>query len=165
MKTLLLCLALCIPSFAQAEIISGKVVGVSDGDTITLLDSSNTQFKIRLSGIDAPEKKMAYGNRSKDHLSNLVFGKTVDAECSKRDKYQRLICKIIVGGVDANLQQIKDGMAWHYKAYQKEQIAIDRQAYAEAEEAAREARKGLWQDTDAQAPWVFRAIKLYRSKP
>jgi endonuclease YncB( thermonuclease family) len=156
MRTLLLTVALLVPIFAQAQTITGKIVSVSDGDTVTLLDSSNTQYKIRLAGVDSPEKKQAYGNKSKENLSNLVFGKTVDAECSKKDRYQRLICKIIVDGIDANLQQIKDGFAWHYKAYQKEQSATDRQVYADAEEVAREARKGLWVEAEPQAPWEFR---------
>lgn len=156
MKTLLLFLALSIPLFAHAEIINGRIIAISDGDTVTLLDSSNTQHKIRLGGIDAPEKKQAFGQRSKENLSRLVFDKTVDADCSKKDRYQRLICKIIAEGVDVNLQQIRDGMAWWYAQYQKEQTAIDRQEYAQAEEAARVARMGLWVDTEPQAPWEFR---------
>lgn len=159
MKTLLLFLALLIPLFAHAETISGKVVSVSDGDTITILDASNTQFKIRLMGIDSPESKQAFGKKSKENLSRLVFGKTVDAECTKKDRYQRLICKIYIEGVDINLLQIRDGMAWWYAQYQKEQSAIDRQSYAEAEEVARGAKKGLWVDLEPQAPWEFRKRK------
>jgi len=77
----------------------------------------------------------------------------------KKDRYQRLICKIIVdGGVDANLQQIRNGFAWHYKAYQREQSTIDRQAYSEAEDVARGARKGLWDEANPVEPWEFRKL-------
>jgi endonuclease YncB( thermonuclease family) len=158
MRIKLLILTLLFPLFVQAQTISGKVVSISDGDTVTLLDSANNQFKIRLSGIDAPEKNQPFGNKSKENLSNLIFGKIVDAECTKKDHYQRLICKIIVDDVDVNLQQIKDGLAWHYKAYQREQSAIDRQAHAEAEETARTAKKGLWSESNPVEPWEFRKM-------
>ncbi len=158
MKKLLLFLAVSIPIFAQAEIINGKVVGVSDGDTITILDSSNTQYKIRLSGIDSPEKKQAFGQKSKENLSRLVFAKIVDADCSKKDRYQRFICKITVNGVDANLEQLKDGFAWHYKAYQRDQIESDRQLYANAEDVARDGKKGLWSEANPIEPWEFRKM-------
>ena len=113
----------------NAATIEGKVVGVVDGDTITVLDSTNTQHKIRLSGIDAPEKSQPFGNRSKQSLSDLVFYKAVTVDTEKRDKYKRNVCKVLVDGVDANLEQVRRGMAWHYKAYEREQSAIDRKAY------------------------------------
>ena len=140
----------------NAEILSGRVVGVADGDTVTVLDASNTQYKIRLMGIDAPEKKMPYGNRSKQSLSDMVFDKQVQVEYSKKDKYGRTVGKIIVEGVDANLAQIKAGMAWHYKQYQREQSVEDRAAYAQAEGDARASRRGLWKDADSVPPWDWR---------
>ncbi len=144
----------------HAEILSGRVVGVADGDTVTVLDASNTQFKIRLLGIDAPEKKMPYGNKSKEYLSALVFNKQVTVEYSKKDRYGRTVGKIIVGGLDANLAQIKAGMAWHYKQYQREQTVADRGLYAQAEEDARGSKRGLWKDADPVAPWDWRkAVK------
>lgn len=145
----------CI-SLASAATIEGRVVGVADGDTITVLDASNTQHKIRLSGIDAPEKKQPFGNRSKESLSDLVFEKTVIVQTDKRDKYQREIGKVLVDGIDANLAQVKRGMAWHYKAYEREQSGRDRLVYADAENAARTAKLGLWSDSDPVPPWDFR---------
>ncbi len=139
--------------------IEGKVVGVADGDTITVLDSSNTQHKIRLSGIDAPEKKQPFGQRSKESLSDLVFDKAVTVETNKRDKYLREVGKVLVDGVDANLEQIKRGMAWHYKAYEHEQSADDRKVYAEAENEARAAGLGLWSDSVPMPPWELRHNK------
>jgi endonuclease YncB( thermonuclease family) len=122
----------------------------------TVLDSTKTQHKIRLAGIDAPEKKQAFGQRSKESLSDLVFNREVQVETTKRDRYGREIGKVQVDGLDANLEQIKRGMAWHYKAYQREQSVLDRQSYAEAEEVARGARVGLWKDDQPVPPWDFR---------
>lgn len=158
MKKLLLIIAVSIPLFAQAELIQGKVVGVSDGDTITILNSSNTQYKIRLSGIDSPKKKQAFGQKSKENLSRLVFAKIVNADCAKKDRYQRFLCKIIVNGVDANLEQLKDGFSWLYKTYQRDQIESDRQLYANAEDVARGRRKGLWSEANPIEPWEFRKM-------
>lgn len=136
--------------------MSGKVVGVLDGDTIDILDTRNVQTRIRLAGIDAPEKSQAFGNRSKEHLSRLVFAKSVDVEASKTDRHGRTIGKVLVGGRDANLSQVRAGMAWHYKQYEKEQSATDRVAYAQAEQAAHAAHVGLWHDTAPIPPWDFR---------
>lgn len=144
---------------AHAETIRGKVVGVADGDTVTLLDDAKRQHKIRLSGIDAPEKKQAFGQRSKESLSDLVFAKTVDVETDKVDRYGRQVGKIWINGVDANLEQVKRGMAWHYKQYAREQSKKDQRDYAEAEVEAREARRGLWVDASPIAPWDFRHKK------
>jgi endonuclease YncB( thermonuclease family) len=129
---------------AIADTIEGKVISVADGDTITVLDSEKVQHKIRLAGIDAPEKKQPFGNRSKEYLSGLVFGKNVTVETNKRDKYQRSVGKVLVDGVDANLEQIKRGMAWHYKAYEREQSGSDRQAYSDAENEARSVCGLMW---------------------
>lgn len=136
------------------------VIAVSDGDTVTVLDAVKAQHKIRLSGIDAPEKKQPYGQRSKQSLSGLVFNQRVTVEWNKRDRYGRIVGKVVLpSGADANLQQIKRGMAWHYKAYEREQTPKDRVAYSGAERAAREARVGLWQDAQAVPPWEFRKGK------
>lgn len=138
--------ALLTPLLAFGASIEGQVVGVSDGDTVTLLDAQKTQWKIRLLGIDAPEKKMPFGQRSKQHLADLIYKKQVAVEYSKRDRYGRTLGKIQVGGIDANLAQIRAGMAWHYKQYQRDQSFEDRQLYSEAQESARSSRRGLWAD-------------------
>jgi endonuclease YncB( thermonuclease family) len=140
----------------HASTVQGSVVGVTDGDTITVLDTSNTKHKIRLSGIDAPEKGQAFGQRSKQSLSNLVFSKSVTVQSSKRDRYGREIGKVLVNGLDVNLEQIRLGMAWHYKAYQREQSPQDRAEYSEAEQRARQVHTGLWQDPAPVPPWDFR---------
>ncbi len=142
-----------------AATIEGRVVGVSDGDTITVLDGTKTQHKIRLAGIDAPESKQAFGQASKKHLSDLVFGKNVTLDCGKTDKYRREVCVVLVNGQDANLAQVKAGMAWWYRKYQKEQTPRQREEYEGAETAAKAGRIGLWQETDPVPPWEWRHPK------
>ena len=143
-------------SAAMAASLSGVVVGVHDGDTVTVLAEGNVSHKVRLLGIDAPEKAQDYGNRSKQSLSSMVYRKAVEVEYLKVDRYGRLLGKITVGGWDANLAQVEAGMAWHYKMYQKEQSSYDRAAYAGAEQRARGGRVGLWQQERPTAPWDFR---------
>lgn len=155
-RSLLFFAAILASTTACAETLQGRVIAIADGDTVTVLDASNTQTKIRLMGIDAPEKKQAFGQRSKQHLSDLVFDKQVTVEYSKKDRYGRTIGKILVNGVDANLEQVKAGMAWHYKQYQKEQTPSDRALYSEAEDQARTGHVGLWIDLDPTPPWTFR---------
>lgn len=143
-------------NYAKADIIIGRVVGVSDGDTITVLDNTNTQYKIRLAGIDAPEKKQAFGNVSKQSLSNLVYNKQVNVDWDKQDRYGRTVGKVIVNGLNANLEQVKLGMAWYYKKYQNELVLEDRLDYLHAQEAASNSKVGLWVDKEPVAPWDFR---------
>jgi len=152
-------LAVLFSLTCNAATIEGRVVGVSDGDTITVLDSTNTQHKVRLSGIDAPEKKQPFGQRSKESLSDLVFDKPVTVDTDKQDRYGRKVGKVLVDGQDANLEQVKRGFAWHYKAYEREQPSIDRKVYAGAETEAKAARLGLWADTEPVPPWEFRHTK------
>lgn len=153
-------LGLLLVSFiATAETYTGRVVAVADGDTVTVLDSTNTQHKVRLAGIDAPEKKQPYGQVSKQYLASLVFDKTVTIETTKRDRYQREVGKVIVNGRDANLKQLESGLAWHYKKYADEQPVADRQSYAAAEVSAQQRRQGLWQDANPVPPWDFRHQK------
>jgi endonuclease YncB( thermonuclease family) len=139
-----------------AATLTGKVVGVSDGDTITVLDDQKVQHKIRLAGIDAPEKKQAFGQVSKDHLAKQVFSKFVTVDYSKSDKYGRLVGKILLDGQDVNIRQLQTGLAWHYKKYEAEQPPEDRVTYARAEQVAQDRRVGLWGDRNPVAPWDFR---------
>lgn len=137
--------------------VVGKVVGVHDGDTITVLDTDKTQYKIRFNGIDAPELKQDFGNKSKENLSQMVFGKEVTLRYNKIDKYKRIVGNIYLDGKDINLEQIKAGFAWHYKKYQDEQTEADRKAYAEAEIKAREGKLGLWGQPKQTPPWDWRS--------
>lgn len=144
---------------AFAEVLIGKVVGVSDGDTITLLDGAKVQYKIRLVGIDAPEKAQPFGQASKRNLSDMIFGKEVHVEWFKKDRYQRTLGKVILNGQDVCFEQVKRGMAWHYKKYQREQSVEDQRLYSEAEVKARTSKHGLWIDPDPIEPSEFRHKK------
>ena len=97
---------------AHAEVLVGRVVGVSDGDTITVLDDKKQRHVIRLMGIDAPEKAQAFGQKAKQSLSDLVFDKDVSVTWFKRDRYGRTVGQVRIGDTDVCLEQIKRGMAW-----------------------------------------------------
>ena len=135
---------------ALANELQGRVVGVSDGDTITVLDAKNHQHKVRLAGIDAPEKSQAFGQTSKKHLSEVVFGETVVVEWQKLDRYGRVVGKVLLEGFDVCLEQIRKGMAWHYKKYSSDQ------QLAAAEQSIRDHKIGLWSATNRIPPWDFR---------
>jgi endonuclease YncB( thermonuclease family) len=154
---LLLTLFLALPG--QAGSVEGRVVGISDGDSVTVLDIDKVQHKIRLAGIDAPEKGQDFGNRSKESLSELVYDQIVLVQTEKKDRYGRDIGKVLVQGVDASLIQVQRGLAWHYKAYEREQSANDRKLYDFAENEARASRRGLWVAPDPVPPWDFRRRK------
>jgi len=141
---------------AISQVFTGRVVRIADGDTVTILDGTNAQHRIRLQGIDAPESHQAFGTQSKRNLSNLIFDREVTVEYEKTDQYGRIVGKIWLNGTDVNLEQIKSGMAWHYKEYQREQSAADRELYVRAEDEARSAHRGLWADSDPIEPSAFR---------
>jgi endonuclease YncB( thermonuclease family) len=137
--------------------VTGRVVGVSDGDTITLLDAGNRQHKIRLDGIDAPESRQAFGARSKQSLSDLVFGQTVTVTSTKTDRYGRTVGNVAINGQDAGLIQVERGMAWFYRQYAGD-LSNDRAlAYDRAEGRARADRRGLWIERSPVEPWEYRA--------
>lgn len=152
-------LVLLACSLAHGETLVGTIVGLADGDTVTVLDASKTQYRIRLAGIDAPEKKQDFGSRSRQSLSELVFQKHVRVEYTKTDRYGRIVGKVLVNNVDASLEQVKRGMAWHYKAYEREQSQADRTLYAQSESDARRTGRGLWQDPLPIPPWEYRKRK------
>jgi endonuclease YncB( thermonuclease family) len=140
----------------HASTITGEVVGISDGDTLTVLDASLTQHKIRLSGIDAPEKKQPFGERSRQNLADMVFRKQVTVDWNKTDRYGRIVGKVLAGKQDVCIEQLRAGLAWHYKAFEREQPILDRISYARAEEEARRSRRGLWREPDPTPPWDYR---------
>ena len=155
----LLALLCALPLLGEAATLTGQVVNVIDGDTVTVTDSTNEQHRVRLAGIDAPEKAQPFGSRSKANLSSMVAGRIVTVEFVKFDRHQWMVGKVILNGRDICLEQIKAGMAWHYKKYEREQTREERLAYAEAEGQARLARMGLWQDPSVVPPWEWRRAK------
>jgi endonuclease YncB( thermonuclease family) len=147
----------CFAFNASAEVLNGTVVGISDGDTITVLDNSSKEHKVRLIAIDAPEKSQAFGNQAKETLANYIYKKEVSVEYKKLDKYKRIVGKVTLDGQDICLRMIVDGMAWHYTEYEKEQSKTDRDLYSEAEASARSGMIGLWHQADAIKPSEFRS--------
>lgn len=149
--TLLISFALAAAAFAQTT-LTGKVVAISDGDTYTLLTSGNVQTKIRMNCIDAPESKQAFGTRSKQKLSELIFGKEVTVTVVTTDKYGRTVGTTFVGTLDVNLELVKTGFAWVYDKYCKDAVYFDAQTSAKA------AKLGLWIDPNPVAPSDFRHV-------
>lgn len=133
------------------------VIGITDGDTVVVLDSNDQFHEIRLKGIDAPELRQAFGDISRAYLARKLAGKEVTIESQKRDRYGRLVGKVILDGRDICLEQIKAGLAWHYKKFENEQNDTDRNLYAEVELYTRSQRLGLWRESTQISPWDFRA--------
>ena len=138
------------PARAEANIVTGRVVGVTDGDTITVLNEAKVTLKIRLHAIDAPEAKQAFGARAKQELSDLVYGKTVSVRVVDKDQYGRLVGRVTVGAVNVNLEMVRRGFARWYRTY-----AMGDRELAIAETEAQSARRGLWVDKAPVAPWDF----------
>ena len=139
----------------HAETLTGYVTEITDGDTIVVLDADHKQHRIRLAGIDAPERHQAFGSRSTESIAKLTFKKNVTVVWKKEDR-GRPIGKVMVNGVDVSLEQVKAGMAWWYRKYAKEQSPADRRLYQQAEQQAQAQRLGLWADTNPTPPWDFR---------
>ncbi|GHD55758.1 thermonuclease family protein [Jeongeupia chitinilytica] len=144
---------------AAGQAIRGTVVGIADGDTLTLLDAERREYRLRLAFIDAPEKAQPYGNVAKQALSDRIYRKVVDAEVIDVDRYQRGVAVIRLDGEDINYAQVKAGLAWHYTRYAGKQTQGDFAAYEAALQAARAGRLGLWQQPGAEPPWDFRRNK------
>jgi micrococcal nuclease len=134
-----------------AETITGVVVGVHDGDTLTLLTAEKEEVKVRLWGIDAPELGQAYGKASKESLSDLAFNKSAGVEEKGKDRYGRVIGVVLVDGKNVNLAQVEAGFAWWYWQYAKRAADLE-----VAENRARSKGVGLWADKSPVPPWQWR---------
>lgn len=144
MKKLAVVLAcVCAPAFAH------KVVGIADGDTSTVLEDQRP-VKIRLANIDAPEKAQAFGQRSKQSLSELCYGKDAAYDRVDVDRYGRTVAVVTCQGINVNREQVARGMAWVYARYNKDRSLPD------VEAQARGARAGLWSEAAPTPPWAYR---------
>ena len=137
---------------APAVSFTGRVVGITDGDTITVLDELNQQHTIRLAEIDAPERGQPWGDRSRQELSALVFGKSVSVQQTDTDRYGRVVARVFSDGRDVNRAMVEEGGAWAYREYLTDDTLIA------TETRARQSRAGLWSMSDLQtvAPWEWR---------
>ena len=168
MRQLLAILLLTLPLAIHATPQTCLVVGVSDGDTLKARcgpGGSYKAIKVRLNGIDAPERRQPFGERAKRAMSSLVYMREAELDCIDVDRYGRSVCKVMVapasapGGpktLDAGLAMVTLGMAWWYRAYAREQTAQERGQYEFAEAQARANRVGLWRDADPMPPWEWR---------
>ncbi len=152
----LLCMVVALLLALPAWALEGKVVSVSDGDTIKVL-VGRQQVKVRLAEIDTPEKRQPHGSKAKQALSALVFGKRVRVVETARDRYGRTVGRVYAGSVDVNAEMVRQGHAWVYRKYAK-----DPELFA-AERAAREARRGLWALPEQIPPWEWRRAR--KGKP
>ena len=135
--------------------LTGRVVGVSDGDTLTLLVPDGASFKqvrVRLAEIDTPESRQPYGNRARQALSDLAFNQQARVVVQDTDRYGRTVGRVFVGGVDVNAEMIRQGAAWAYRQYLKDQSLLTLEAEAKG------AKRGLWglPETERCPPWDWR---------
>ncbi|HEY9283225.1 MAG TPA: thermonuclease family protein [Pyrinomonadaceae bacterium] len=160
---LALLLAVCLPVCARAvDFVEGEVVAIADGDTLTVLDRDKRQHRIRLLGIDAPERGQDFGERSRQSLADMVFNKQVHVIVLKLDRYGRKLGKVTLSRTDVNLEQLRAGMAWYYRHYESDVFKEDRVAYDRAEREAKAAKRGLWADPRPIPPWEFRRTERTR---
>ncbi len=155
-KLLYSSLILLFSIYANADELIGRVTEVASGDSITIIDASNVEFKVRLSGIDAPEKEQPYGPVSRESLSDLIQGKEVTVNWIKRDYHRRVVGKVLINNTDVNLEQVKRGMAWVFRHFEDDPFAQDQSDYLNAQEEAEKHRLGLWAQNDPTPPWEFR---------
>lgn len=139
-----------------AAVLAGPVVGVGDGDTVTVLDGGRNPVRVRLLAIDAPERAQPYGKVAKQVLSDRIFGRRVEVLTRSQDRYGRTVGKVMLEGQDLNLELVRQGLAWHYVDFADQQFPGDAERYGEAQRQARQARKGLWSLPDAVPPWRWR---------
>ena len=152
-------LATCsVAAAADPEQFTARVVSIADGDTLTVSDAASVQHKVRLQGIDAPERGQPFGTVARERLAALVMGKTVTVHNDGRDKWGRTLGRIEIEGQDVNRQMVADGMAWHYVKFNNDA------RLAAAERAARAAKRGLWGDAKPVPPWEWRATEKERKR-
>jgi micrococcal nuclease len=132
---------------------SGKAIKIVDGDTFDLLTEEKKTLRIRMNGIDCPERKQDYYQAAKNALSNYIFNKEMSLVTNGHDRNKRVIATIFCNGENINLAMIRSGYAWHYKKYSADT------SFAEAEKQARLNKKGLWSMNNPVAPWEFRKTR------
>lgn len=156
---MLLALLLCAvtPASLGADLLTGRVVGIQDGDTLDLLLAGTTDtVRVRLAGIDCPEAGQPFGRRARQALAAAVFRREVQIETRKTDRFGRIVGKMLLDHVDVNLALVREGWCWWYRQFAQEQSVVDRNLYESAEINARAARRGLWVDPAPIPPWDFR---------
>jgi micrococcal nuclease len=149
---------LAIVVLGHELVIQGRVVGVTDGDTLKVLVADQRLLRVRLAFCDAPEKKQPFGSRAKQAISELVFGRDIDLRPHAVDRYGRTVAQVGVGGKDVGLEMVRKGMAWVYELYITEACPEVQETYRKAQEEAKADRQGVWSDPNSIPPWIFRDL-------
>ncbi len=139
-----------------AEPFDARLVSVTDGDTLVARDASGRRHRIRIAGIDAPERQQAFANAARRRLEQLVTGHPLQVQPIKTDPFGRLVARILVDEADVGLAMVLAGYAWHFHRYEHEQAPDERRDYRDAQARARRERVGLWQDRAPEPPWDYR---------
>ena len=161
MRCVALLFVLLVHSVCGAETIQGTVTRIAEGDSLTIRDSAQREFKIRLAGIDAPEREQPYYETSRQNLAGLAYGKLVTVKWYKRDRYGRLVGTAVAATdkMDLGLAQVRAGHAWWFKRDAKEQTPFERSRYETAEREAQTNKRGLWRTGKPVPPWEWRAAR------
>ncbi|MBI3866711.1 MAG: thermonuclease family protein [Planctomycetia bacterium] len=158
-RLLILALEFCAEPESKTHELTGKVVHIADGDTLTVLDADKVQHKIRLHGIDAPEKGQAFGTKVKEALAGKVHEKSVRVVWKEKDRYGRIVGDVHLGDRNINVEMVHDGFAWWYRTYAPKLKALE-----EAEGEAKKEKRGLWHDESPEPPWEFRKKEREKQK-
>lgn len=159
MKNIILFFLFLLSLNTNSQTLTGKVIGIMDGDTFKLLTQDSTLVKVRLANIDCPEKKQPFSQKAKDFTSKAIFGKTVCIDVLKKDRYRRSIAIVFYNdSLNLNNQLLINGLAWHYTKYSKD-IELQK-----IEDMARKNKIGLWQEANAIPPWEWRDYKKKKIK-
>lgn len=157
-KVLLILFILLVSCEPASELLTGKVISVADGDTVTILTENDESIKIRLEGIDAPERGQDFGGKSRQYLNELCYGKTVKVEKKGVDQYGRVLGIVYVGDLNLNEEQVRSGLAWYYRHY------VNDPRLDLLEQTARNQKLNIWSQKNPLAPWEFRKNKRDRNK-
>jgi endonuclease YncB( thermonuclease family) len=157
LRVLLAAALLLLSAAAGAEAVKGKVTWVDDGDSFVMILDGGREARVRIAGIDAPERRQPYSRVARRHLEEMVKDRRVTVAAYKTDVYGRLVGPVRAQGRDVGLAQIEAGLAWHDVRHLSEQPPEEAGKYARAESAARSARRGLWAWSAPVPPWEWRA--------
>lgn len=160
LRSVVIILAFFAEPDAKLHELTGKVVRIADGDTLTVLDGDNVQHKIRLHGIDAPEKGQAFGTKAKEALAGKVHEKTVRVVWKEKDRYGRIVGDVHLGDRKINIEMVHDGYAWWYRQYAPKSKTLEH-----AEEEAKKEKRGLWRDREPEPPWEYRKRERDAKQP
>jgi endonuclease YncB( thermonuclease family) len=167
LRSLLIVISLLLPLWAlfesavrgESNSMTARVTRISDGDTLTVVDRRGHEYRVRLLGIDAPELGQPYSQVARSHLARLIGNQAVRITWEKKDRYDRLLAFVSRDGTNFNLALVSAGLAWFYRAYEKDLPLAERQRLDRAEAEARSSRRGLWQEPSPVPPWDYRAAQ------